>query len=189
MNTSRGNVRAALKGTLKKNRKRICTGDCVDVEITADDSNEGLITKVHERATFLNRPPLANIDQILVICTCKEPSLDLEALDRLLVCIAAYGLSAVLVFNKIDLIGPDERPFSCSIIGAYRGIGYRVLETSVKRDTGLADLHHQCKEKVSAFAGLSGVGKSALLSRLFPDRDFRIGNVSGATGRGTHTTT
>ena len=189
VNTTRGDIRATLKGVLKKDRKRICTGDLVDVEITNNDTEEGLLDRVHERVTYLNRPPIANIEQVLVVCTLREPSLDLEALDRLLLCVAAYGLTAILVFNKTDIIGPDERPSLDGIITTYRGIGYRVLETSAERCSGLDDLRLQCKEKVSAFAGLSGVGKSALLSRLFPDREFRIGDVSGATGRGTHTTT
>jgi ribosome biogenesis GTPase len=189
VNTARGDVRATLKGVLKKDRKRICTGDRVDVETINNDTEEGILTRVHERGTFLPRPPLANIEQVLVICTHREPSLDLEALDRLLLSVAAYGLSAILVFNKTDLIGSQERLSIDDIIGAYRDIGYSVLETSAELRTGLADLRLACKGKVSAFAGLSGVGKSALLSRLFPDREFRIGDVSGATGRGTHTTT
>jgi ribosome biogenesis GTPase len=189
VNTAQGDFRATLKGVLKKERKRICTGDLVEVEITNTDTNEGLITSVCERTTFLKRPPLANIEQVLVVCTLREPSLDLEALDRLLVCIGAYSLSAVIVFNKSDLIGPEERQSLDAIIAAYRGIGYRMLETSVENRTGLDDLRLQCTGKVSAFAGLSGVGKSALLSQLFPDREFRIGEVSGTNGRGTHTTT
>jgi ribosome biogenesis GTPase len=189
VNTAQGDIRATLKGVLKKDRKRICTGDLVDVEIINNDTEEGILSRVHERVTFLNRPPIANIEQVLVVCTLREPSLDLEALDRLLLSVAAYGLTAILVFNKTDLIGPDQRPQLNDIIETFRTIGYGVLETSAEQRTGLDDLRLKCKARVSAFAGLSGVGKSALLSRLFPDREFRIGEVSGATGRGTHTTT
>jgi ribosome biogenesis GTPase len=189
VNTLNGDIRATLKGVLKKDRKRLYTGDLVDVEITNSDTGEGIISRIHERLSILNRPPLANIDQIIVIATLKEPPLDLEALDRLLVCISAYGLVAALVFNKNDLVEPDERPSLDCIIEAYRTLGYGVLETSAEEGTGLTGLAALCKNKVSAFAGLSGVGKSALLSHLFPNRKFRVGDVSGAAGRGTHTTT
>jgi ribosome biogenesis GTPase / thiamine phosphate phosphatase len=189
VNTERGTIRATLKGVLKKDRKRICTGDRVDVERINNDSDEGLITHLHERTSFLKRPPLANIDQIMVVCTVKEPPLDLEALDRLLLCIGAYGLTALIVFNKNDLLTSDDTASLREVTDAYRTIGYEVMLTSAIEETGLKDLSAVCNNKVSAMAGLSGVGKSALLSRLIPGHEFRLGDVSGPTGRGTHTTT
>ncbi|MBN2035357.1 MAG: ribosome small subunit-dependent GTPase A [Chitinispirillaceae bacterium] len=182
-------VRATRKGTLKKEKKRICTGDRVDVEVTNSDADEGVIVKVHERSTYLNRPPLANIEQVLLVCTFKEPPLDLEATDRFLLCAGAYNLKTVMVFNKSDLITDNNRSSFQNIIAAYQKIGYEVRITSAKEHKGIDELAALCTDTISAFAGLSGVGKSALLAAIFPEKNIVVGEVSGTTGRGTHTTT
>lgn len=189
VNSSQGNVRATTRGLLKKDKKRLCVGDFVDLEVTNTDPPEGKILKVHERTSFLARPPLANITHVLYVCTAKEPPLDLEATDRFLLCASAYGLVPIIIFNKIDLVTPSEQPFSLVVSDAYRTIGYKVLMTSALTGAGMRDLTEAAIGRVSAFAGLSGVGKSALMQRLFPERNFRVGEVSGPQGRGTHTTT
>lgn len=189
IDTAQGPVRAATSGLLKKDRKRVCVGDMVDCERTNEDTGEGIILKIHERTSFLNRPPLANLSQVILVCTVKEPPLDLEATDRFLVCASAYGLTPVLVFNKNDRLIDSEQLSLQLIIATYERCGYTTLVTSALTGSGLRPLVEICAGKVSAFAGLSGVGKSALLSNVFPDHEFSIGEVSGPTGRGTHTTT
>lgn len=189
IDTAQGPVRAATSGLLKKYRKRVCVGDMVDCERTNEDTGEGIILKIHERTSFLNRPPLANLSQVILVCTVKEPPLDLEATDRFLVCASAYGLTPVLVFNKNDRLVDSEQLSLRQIIATYERCGYTTLVTSALTGSGLQPLVEICAGKVSAFAGLSGVGKSALLSNVFPDHEFSIGEVSGPTGRGTHTTT
>ena len=188
-NTAQGDVRVVTKGVLKLHKARICTGDFVDIELTNTDPPQGLILKIHERTSFLKRPPLANLTQVIFICTFKEPPLDLEATDRFLVCASAYGLTPVIAFNKVDLITPGEQEFSQRIIATYRRAGYKIVLTSALAGQGVDELVGICGGQVSAFTGLSGVGKTTLLSRIFPDRELRIGEVSGPTGRGTHTTT
>jgi ribosome biogenesis GTPase len=126
---------------------------------------------------------------VILVCTVKEPPLDLEATDRFLVCVSAYGLAPVLVFNKNDRLDDEESASLQKIIEVYRKCGYTAVITSASTGSGIRELIEICAGKVSAFAGLSGVGKSALLQLIFPDREFRIGEVSGPTGRGTHTTT
>jgi ribosome biogenesis GTPase len=189
VNTIQGTVRATRKGALKKENARICTGDLVDVEITNNDTLEGIIEKVGKRSSFLPRPPIANIDQLILVCTVKEPPLDREAIDRFLLSAGAYNLKPVMLFNKSDLIAPEEYPDFSAAIEVYKKIGYETAVSSAVDATGLQELLACCAGKVSAFAGLSGVGKSTLLSRLFPDREFRTSEVSGMNSRGTHTTT
>jgi ribosome biogenesis GTPase / thiamine phosphate phosphatase len=188
-NTPGGDVRVVTRGVLKLKKTRICTGDFVDIELTNADTSEGIVTNLHERSTFLKRPPLANISQVLLVTTFKEPRLDLEALDRFLVCIAAYGIVPVLVVNKTDLHSSTEEEFASTVIDAYKKAGYKTLVSSAETGIGLDELTGICTNQLSAFAGLSGVGKTTLLSKLFPDRDLRIGEVSVRDGRGTHTTT
>jgi ribosome biogenesis GTPase / thiamine phosphate phosphatase len=187
--TAQGSLRATTRGFLKNNKKRVCVGDIVECEVTNADTREGLILTVDERSSFLKRPPLANITQVVLICTVKEPPLDLEALDRFLASIAAARLAPVLVFNKNDRIAADEQTPLDNIIAAYRRCGYTTLVTSALTGHGVGQLIEICANRVSAFTGLSGVGKSALLQAIFPDRNFRLGEISGTTGRGTHTTT
>ncbi|MBN2187926.1 MAG: ribosome small subunit-dependent GTPase A [Chitinispirillaceae bacterium] len=189
VDTPQGSIRAATRGVLKKDRARVCVGDRVDCDVTNRDTAEGIILKIHERTTFLNRPPLANLAQVILVCTVKEPPLDLNAADRFLVCVSAYGLAPVLVFNKNDRLSSQEQASLERIIAVYRQCGYPALITSASTGSGVRELIEICAGKVSAMAGLSGVGKSALLQRIFPDRAFRVGEVSGPTGRGTHTTT
>jgi ribosome biogenesis GTPase len=189
VDTPQGAVRAATRGLLKKDRRRVCVGDTVECEVTNADAAEGVITAIHERTTFLNRPPLANLTQVIIVCTVKEPPLDLEATDRFLVCVSAYGLSPALVFNKNDRLSPGEQAPLERIIAVYRRCGYPVLVSSALDGSGLSELAGLCAGRVSALTGLSGVGKSALLQRIFPDRTFRLGDISCRSGRGTHTTT
>lgn len=189
VDTPSGPVQATTKGVLKKDKKRICVGDMVDIEVIDNDLHIGIIHGTHERTSYLKRPSLANLSRVFLITTWKEPALDLEGMDRFLVNAALHRFTPIIVFNKTDLLtGPDLPAFD-ALIAVYRRIGYEVLTVSALTGERVEGLLAACADHLSVFAGLSGVGKSRLLSRIFPDRDFRIGEVSGATGRGTHTTT
>jgi ribosome biogenesis GTPase len=187
--TGQSAIRCTVKGNLKKNKVRVCTGDVVTIEITNLDSGEGVITDIKKRSSFLKRPALANLTQILFVNTFKHPTLDTEALDRFLFTSEVYQIPATIIFNKIDLLSSQERECLNTTASYYEKTGYRTLFTSAKDMTGMEDLKGICRNEVSACTGLSGVGKSTLLSHLFPEVDFRTADVSGPTGRGTHTTT
>jgi ribosome biogenesis GTPase len=189
VDTDKSIARCSIKGTLKKNRVRICTGDLVTIEIINHDTHEGVITEVHKRSSYLKRPALANLTQILFVNTYKHPSLDIELLDRFLFGSEVYQIPAVIVFNKIDILSSVEKESLNSIAAYYEKIGYRTTFTSAKELLGMEELNSVCRNQVSACTGLSGVGKSTLLSRMFPGKDFKTADVSGAKGRGTHTTT
>jgi ribosome biogenesis GTPase len=189
VDTEQSTFRCTIRGVLKKNRVRVCTGDLVTIDVINQDSREGVIAEIQERSSFLKRPALANLTQILFVNTFKHPSLDTEALDRFLFASEVYQIPAVIVFNKTDLLNDDEQKTLDTLASYYEKTGYRAVFTSAKTLFGMDELKMVCKNQVSACAGLSGVGKSTLLSLLFPDRDFRTANVSGSTGRGTHTTT
>jgi len=161
----------------------------VDIEIIDQDQKIGIIHKIHERTSFLKRPPLANLSQVFLITSYKEPELDLEGVDRFLVNASLHHFTPIIAFNKTDLLLDDERPAFNTLIATYKKTGYTVLTLSALTGDRVEDIVNACTGHLSVFAGLSGVGKSHLLSRIFPDTDFRIGEVSGPTGRGTHTTT
>jgi ribosome biogenesis GTPase len=189
VDTEQSTFRCTIRGVLKKNSVRVCTGDLVTIDIINQDSREGVIAEIQERSSFLKRPALANLTQILFVNTFKHPPLDTEALDRFLFASEVYQIPAVIVFNKTDLLDDEERKTLDTVATYYEKTGYRTVFTSAKVLSGMDELKMVCKSQVSACAGLSGVGKSTLLSRLFPEKDFRTASVSGATGRGTHTTT
>ncbi|HEX2957268.1 MAG TPA: ribosome small subunit-dependent GTPase A [Chitinispirillaceae bacterium] len=189
VDTEQSTFRCTIRGVLKKNRVRVCTGDLVTIDVINQDSREAVIAEVQSRSSFLKRPALANLTQILFVNTFKHPSLDTEALDRFLFASEVYQIPAVIVFNKTDLLDYEEQKMLDTVAAYYEKTGYRTIFTSARKLTGMDELKAICRNQVSACAGLSGVGKSTLLSLLFPDRNFRTANVSGAAGRGTHTTT
>ncbi|KMQ50089.1 Ribosome small subunit-stimulated GTPase EngC [Chitinispirillum alkaliphilum] len=189
VDTSEGTVRCSIRGILKKKKIRVCTGDLVTIEVINPDIPEGVIKEVRKRLNHLPRPPLANIEQIFFINSFKMPSLDLETIDRFLFSASVYGIDSVLVFNKSDLMSDEEMRGLEKICRFYDSAGYRTLYTSAKTRRGIEELTALCHNSLSAFAGLSGVGKSSLMSILVPERTFRTGEVSGNRGRGTHTTT
>jgi len=174
---------------LNKKKFRISAGDSVRVQIINQDSSEGVICEVAERRSFLPRPPLANLSQVVFVNCFKHPSLDTEAVDRFLFSSAVYGIDAVIVFNKTDLLNEAETAELADTERRYRDIGYKILRASVPDRQGIQELIEICRNKTSAFTGLSGVGKSSLLSLIFPNSEFKTSGVSGARGRGTHTTT
>jgi len=174
---------------LNKKRFRISAGDSVSVQAINRDSAEGVIREVARRDSFLPRPPLANLSQVVFVNCFKQPNLDTEAIDRFLFSSSVYGIDAVIVFNKMDLMSDAETAELETIERYYKNVGYKILRASVTNRQGISELIDICRNKTSAFTGLSGVGKSSLLSLIFPNTEFRTNNVSGARGRGTHTTT
>jgi ribosome biogenesis GTPase len=185
-----GRLRCTVKGALlNKKKARVSAGDSVGVRVTNQDSAEGVICSVAERASFLPRPPLANLSQVVFINSFKQPALNTEAIDRFLFSSAAYGIDAVIVFNKTDLLSAGEARELETVRRYYKKTGYETLCASVPQKQGVSELVNICKGKTSAFTGLSGVGKSSLLALIFPGEEFKINGVSGARGKGTHTTT
>ncbi|MDR2728895.1 MAG: ribosome small subunit-dependent GTPase A, partial [Chitinispirillales bacterium] len=114
---------------------------------------------------------------------------NLEAADRFLFSSSVYNINAILVFNKTDLLDEHELSGLRAIENVYKNIGYETMLVSAVKREGIGRLTDMCRDKTSAFAGLSGVGKSTILSVIFPDKEFRTKKVSGTNGRGTHTTT
>ena len=189
VSTPQGGVRCTVKGVLLKKRVRMCTGDSVRVNITNTDTAEGIICEIDERRSFLPRPPLANLSQVIFVNCYKRPPLNTEAVDRFLFTAAVYGIEAVIVFNKMDLLNADDIRELEEIERYYEDTGYKFIHTSVPNGQGINELIDLCRGKTSAFTGLSGVGKSSLLSLIFPGTEFNTNEVSGTSGRGIHTTT
>lgn len=188
-------VEASLRGRLKRERRtgdKVVIGDRVRIAPVAD---AWAVEEVEERRSqMVRRGPggrrakvvAANLDHVLVVVAARDPEVSFELVDRLLVVVEASGLHPVLVVNKIDLPGAEER--ARSLADTYEPIGYRVLSVSATTGQGMEVFADEACSGTSALVGPSGVGKSSLVNRLDPSVELRTGTVSRRRGRGRHTT-
>lgn len=189
VDTQRGIIQSTLKGILKKKNKRLYVGDIVTIEAFNSDDPRGIIRQLHTRRNSLKKPSVTNIDQVLLINTYKEPAIDIEFIDQFLFMSSLSGFSCHLIFNKTDLLTEKELAEQQEIIRLYKKIGYTCIQTSAVTTENLSTIIDLCKDSLSIFAGPSGGGKSTILARIFPDHEFRIGELSKHISRGKHTTT
>lgn len=175
-------VTCRLRGRLRLEGDRVLVGD--RVQITRTGAAEGVVEELLPRETCLQRPPIANVEQVLVVMAAASPDPDLILLDRILVHAELAGLKAVVVINKSDL---DEEAAQ-SLQATYASTGYPMIRSSTKTGVGLEEIRAALKGRVSTFAGPSGVGKSSLINAIEPGYALQTGDVSVKLGRGRHTT-
>lgn len=137
------------------------------------------------RGERLEQVVAANIDKLFIITSVSEPDFNNKTLDRFIVSAESSNLDVVIVINKIDL-AVDKSPQQWQKL--YNDIGYTFLLTSVVSDINIDKIKFQLSGNKSLFWGQSGVGKSSILNKMFPDLNLKIGNVSQHTSKGTHTT-
>ncbi len=166
------------RGVFRKEKITPTIGDRVTIEA---DGEKGSIVEIVPRTSYLLRPPVANIDTMLIVIAAAEPSPNLTVADKMLVNAEISGIKPAVCINKTDLAESEE------IKDAYAKAGYDVIEVSAEKNEGIDALRSFLKGKSTAFAGLSGVGKSSLLS-LITDDDLETGAVSEKIRRGRHTT-
>lgn len=162
------------KGKLKESG--IYVGDRVKVDV-----KEQQITSVEDRKTLLIRPPLANIDQIIIVIA-PLPKPDFNIVDKLILFALSYGIKPILCINKIDIA--DDK-FVNDVFSAYKNV-LEIIKTSAKNGN-VSELKNVLIGKISSFAGQSAVGKSALTKQILPDAKVDIGELSKIE-RGKHTT-
>ncbi|WP_027408179.1 ribosome small subunit-dependent GTPase A [Anoxybacteroides tepidamans] len=174
------------RGVFRKQKITPLVGDHVTFQ--ASNKTDGYIMEVHERKNELIRPPIANVDQAILVFSAVEPDFSSVLLDRFLVLIEAKDIRPVIVVNKMDLLGGEMKPLVEEYIRDYRRIGYDVIETSTVTKSGIEQLYPYLEGRISVFAGQSGVGKSSLLNALRPDLHLKTNDISTHLGRGKHTT-
>ncbi|MCD8287248.1 MAG: ribosome small subunit-dependent GTPase A [Porphyromonadaceae bacterium] len=131
----------------------------------------------------------ANIDRAFIIVTLDFPEIKLPFIDRLLVTCEVYNVRSTIVLNKMDLYTEDYAEQLQVFHEIYEGAGYEIIEVSAETGFGVEKLREACRDRVSLFSGVSGVGKSALIKALDPSINPRIGELSEAYLQGRHTTT
>lgn len=190
VDTDTGEIEASPRGTINRRSSRPRVGDSVTVSCPLSHNGKGIITEVHPRKNLLFRPAIANVDQVVLITTLREPALSVAIVDRFLFNLAVLNVEVAVVFNKDDLITTDDlREYRDQTVQIYRDCGFACAVVSAADNSGMDTLHDLCHNRTSTFAGLSGVGKSTLLNRLLPGIDLRTAELSKAIERGTHTTT
>lgn len=171
------------RGVFREKSIKPLVGDKVEIQIL--DDSTGYIENVLERKNSLVRPPIANVDQLLLVSSLTNPKLNYNIFDKYLVMLEHFGIPVRLVINKADLASVDEiREFE----DIYSKTNYEYIFTSAEKNHGIDDLKNMLKGKISSFAGPSGVGKSTLLNLLHEDFYAETGNISDKTQRGKHTT-
>ncbi len=149
--------------------------------------NDEFIMELEERKNNLIRPPVANIDQAILINSCKEPDFSFNLLDRFILLIEHENITPVIVITKIDLMSEEELQTLKSDMEYYKSF-YDVLYVSSVTKEGTEEFKKLFKDKISVFAGQTGAGKSSLLNALNPDFNLETNIISKALGRGKHTT-
>lgn len=174
------------RGVFRNRGESPLVGDIVDY--TWDGESDGYVMKIHPRKNELVRPPIANVDQAILVFSVKEPAFNTILLDRFLVVLESFHIEPIICLTKMDLLTNDERVALQSYIEDYEKIGYEVI-TTYKDDASLLELMQPMLEgKMTVLAGQSGVGKSTLLNTLIPQLNLKTGIISQSLGRGKHTT-
>nr|RNJ70437.1 MAG: small ribosomal subunit biogenesis GTPase RsgA [Leptolyngbya sp. IPPAS B-1204] len=170
---------------LKKIGQQVMVGDRVEVEEPDWLAQRGAIAQVFPRQTELDRPPIANVDQILLVFALSEPTLDPIQLSRFLVKAESTDLEITLCLNKRDLVSQEDQQQWTDRLNQW---GYQPILISLRQRQGLTAIETVLANKITVISGPSGVGKSSLINRLIPKVELRTGAVSGKLGRGRHTT-
>lgn len=183
-----------------KSTNPVAVGDVVDFELdNSTDEVIGQIHHIHDRKNYIIRKSVnlskqthiiaANIDVVFLLVTINNPVTTTNFIDRFLVTAEAYGIEAVLVFNKIDTYDEAAKDEQLYLQYVYSQIGYKCLLVSALEKKGLEELKSVMKDKICMFSGHSGVGKSTLINALEPGMNLKTANISDVHAQGQHTTT
>ncbi|RLQ92712.1 ribosome small subunit-dependent GTPase A [Planomicrobium sp. Y74] len=174
------------RGVFRNRQISPLVGDFVDYK--ADNDLEGTILHVYERKNELVRPPIANIDQAILVFSAKQPDFHPLLLDRFLTAIESHDIQPVICLTKMDLVNDKERSAIMEYVADYEKIGYEVIPTFINDPDLQQRLMPVLEGKTSVLAGQSGVGKSTMLNTILPSLELKTDDISKALNRGKHTT-
>jgi ribosome biogenesis GTPase len=193
-----------MKGKLRlkgiKSTNPLAVGDRVVFEVDPlASSPEGTIVEIEERQNYIVRKSVnlskqthiiaSNIDQVFLLITLNNPPTFPAFIDRFLVTAEAYHIPSILVFNKIDTYTPEQEKEVDALAAVYDTIGYTTLKIAASSGQNVEAIETLMQDKVSMFAGHSGVGKSTLINALAPELNLKTAAISSQHQQGTHTTT
>ncbi len=168
------------RGVFRKEKITPLAGD--KVEISVDENNKNSIDKIYERRNMFKRPPIANVDKLVIVSSVCDPRPNLLIIDRLTAVAVYKNVEPIIVFTKNDLQSADE------YIEIYKNAGFKTFAVSNETGEGIGEIKAVIENGVCVFTGNSGVGKSSLINRMYPDFALETGEISKKLGRGRHTT-
>lgn len=179
--TTDGIFECRARGKFRKDSIIPYVGD--NVKISVEEDGSGYVTEIFDRKNAFIRPPIANVDKLLIVSASANPAPDPLFIDKMLVTAEAAGVKSALCFNKADLNAPG-----LELADLYRQAGYDVFVTSATDNYGIDDIKRFMQNGITAVCGFSGVGKSSILNLITDSSDFQVGEISTKLSRGKHTT-
>lgn len=173
------------RGVFRKKGIHPLVGDYVTYQ---NDGSQPVVMEVHERKNALVRPPIANVDQALLVFSIVEPDFSTHLLDRFLTVIESHRVEPIICLTKQDLADAETIEHVAEKAAYYESIGYQVFTTYIDDPALPKVLAPILADRITVLAGQSGVGKSTLLNSALPALGLKTGEISDALGRGKHTT-
>lgn len=168
------------RGIFRKEKITPLVGD--NVSVAVDESGKNTIDSIGERRNFFNRPPIANVDKLIIVSSTCEPTPNMLIIDRLTAIAYHKNVRPVIVFTKDDLHSAKE------FADIYSAVDIPTYIVSCKTGEGIDSVKKELDGCISVFTGNSGVGKSSLLNCIEPQFSLETGEISQKLGRGRHTT-
>jgi len=178
--TASGVVQCRARGKFRLEKITPMIGDIAEVAPT--EAGEGYIVEILPRKNFFLRPPVSNLDKLVIIASAAPPVTDYFLIDRMAAVAINKGIEPIIVINKCDLNHADM------LYETYRLAGLKTVRASAETGEGRAELLAALEGVISAFSGNSGVGKSSLLNMIAPRTNAEVGGLNEKIGRGRHTT-
>ena len=170
------------RGIFKTKEEKPVVGDNVLIEV---ENEKGNIIEIVDRKKYIKRPKMANLTQLVLVVSSKNPVPDLLMLDKQLVFAEFLNVKPIIVINKIDL----EENEANKVEKIYSNIGYTVIKTNAKENINVEQLKQYLNGNISGFSGNSGVGKSTLINSIFEKEETLEGEISKKNSKGKNTTT
>lgn len=178
--TADGVFECKAKGKFRKEKIMPLAGD--KVKISINEAAENTIDEIYPRKNVLIRPPVANIDALMIVVSTCEPFPNTVVIDKMTVICEKNNIEPVLIFTKTDKASADE------LLKIYQKTPYKIFCVSKEDTSEVESIKDYIKGKLVAFTGNSGVGKSTLINALSPKLSLATSEISDKLGRGRHTT-
>lgn len=195
-------VLCRLRGKIRLDGLRttnpLAVGDMVNFE-KEHDKDTCVVDKILPRTNVIVRKSVnlskeshiiaANVDQAILVATISHPRTSTGFIDRFAVTAEAYHIPVIIVFNKCDIYNSEQNEAAEEMMRVYNSIGYQSFMVSAKTGYNCDRLKSIMQDRISMFSGHSGVGKSALVNRMDPNLNIKVGEISEVHEKGKHTTT
>lgn len=182
-------VRTRAAGNLRQKKVAPLVGDTANFTPAEESGELGYLTSIEPRKNALVRPPVANIDQAILVTAAAEPDFSTNLLDRFLIYLEGKHIAPLIYLTKTDLLDDDRYAELQTVLAGYEAVGYPTYAPRVAfADEALAALRSRFDGQLTIFTGQTGAGKSTLINHLAPGLNLATGEISKSLGRGKHTT-